>query len=123
MLLPIVRVSFSQFPVMDHKKIFRIIRLGRLGEVERPSGYCLPIVTDYDSIPSLSGHSLKQKGRAAVEAYTDLNESQSLLFQVILSNSGFATSCMTSGNSMLCTDPPLPTPLLLATVNPTQKIL
>ena len=35
MLPPILRVPFSQFPVMYHKQILRIVLLGGLGEIER----------------------------------------------------------------------------------------
>ena len=46
-VLPILRISFSQFPIMDHKQVLRIVLLGGLGKVERPGDDPLP-VNDHD---------------------------------------------------------------------------
>ena len=36
MLLPVLCISFSQFPVPYHKQIFSIVLLSSFGEIERP---------------------------------------------------------------------------------------
>jgi hypothetical protein len=43
MLLPIPDIPFSQFLIMDSKKILSIILLGSLREIERPRDHGLPI--------------------------------------------------------------------------------
>ena len=36
-VLPVLRVKFSQLLIMDHEQILRIVLLCRFGKVERPS--------------------------------------------------------------------------------------
>lgn len=49
MILPIPRIPFSQFLVMDHKKVLCIVLLGCLGKIEAPGNHCLSI-DDHDLV-------------------------------------------------------------------------
>ena len=49
MLLPILRIPFSQLPVMNHQKVLRIVPLGTLGKVKRTRDRHLS-VNDHDLV-------------------------------------------------------------------------
>ena len=49
MLLPILYITLSQFPILNHEQVLRIIFLGSLGEIEGPGNHGLP-VNDHDLV-------------------------------------------------------------------------
>jgi hypothetical protein len=43
MLLPVLYIPFSQFPIADYKKIFSVTLFGSLGEIEGAGYHGFPI--------------------------------------------------------------------------------